>query len=96
MLWILPLDVPEPGGYPLTNDSAYKQKRSVSPVKRKDISATIAPGGINTQAITSHTMPKPEREKPKKNLKKDPQTTRPSKTVSFVTSNLLETKSSKW
>jgi len=82
--WTLPLDEPEPGDYPLTNNSAYRMKRSVSPVKRKDTSAAIAPGGINatiTKGITPSVTSKPKKGKPRKNKKRGTQTTRPSKTV---------------
>jgi len=98
--WTPPLDKPEPRDYPLTSDSAYRMKRSVSPVNEKDTSAVTAPGEINaiiTKGITPSVTPKPGRERrPRKNPKKDPQMMRPSKIVSFITSNYLEMKSSKW
>jgi len=97
MPWIPPLVEPEPRDYPPKNDSTYRMKRSVSPVKGKDTSAMIAPGGINatiTKGITPSVMPKPERERQEK--KKNPQTTRPSKIALFVMSSCLETRSSKW
>jgi|SRR6266404_3442863 len=96
MLWIPPLDEPEPGGYPQKNDSVYRMKRNVSPVNRKDISVVIVPGEINvtiTNGITLSITPRPEKAKLRK--KKYPQTMRPSKMVSFVTSNYQETRSSK-
>ena len=87
-------DEPEPGDYLPMNDSAYRMKRSVSPAKRKVTSAVIAHGGINEiliNGITPNETPKPERVKPKKK-KKATQTTRPSKTASFVMSNYQEMK----
>jgi len=80
--WIPPLDEPEPGDFLPMNDSVYKTKRSVSPVKRKDILAATVPEGINviiTKGITLSVMPKPEKARPRK--MKNPQTTRPSRTV---------------
>jgi len=97
MPWIPPLDEPEPGVYLLKNDSVYRMKRSVSPVKGKAISVMIALGEINaiiTNGITPSIMPKPERVKPKKT--KSTQMMRPSKIALFATSNYLEMKSSKW
>jgi len=95
--WIPPLDEPEPGGYPQKNNSVYRMKRNVSPVNGKAISVVIAPGKINatiTNGINPSITPRPNKAKPKR--KKYPQTTRPSKIVSFATSNCLEMKSSKW
>ena len=95
--WIPPLDEPEPRVYLPRNDSDYRMKRNVSPVKRKVTSAVIVPGEINvtvTNKITPSVTPKPKKAKPRK--MKNPQTTRPSRTVSFATSSCLETKSSKW
>jgi len=46
------------------NDNIYKMKRNISPVKGKDISAMIAPGGINvtiTKGIIPSVMPKLKR-----------------------------------
>jgi len=44
--WTLPLDEPEPRDYPRMNDSDYKQKRSILPVRRKVTSAVTAPSGV--------------------------------------------------
>ena len=88
MPWTPPLVEPEPGDYPPKNGSAYRMKRSVSPVKGRDTSAVIALGEINaiiTKGITPSGTPKPEGGRPKK--KKNPQTMRPSKTASFTTSS---------
>ena len=96
MLWTPPLDEPEPGDCPRKNGNAYKMKRSASPVKGKVTSVAIVPGEINvtiTNEITPSVTPRPEKAKPRK--KRCPQTTRPSKMVSFVTSSYQETKSSK-
>ncbi len=86
MLWTPPLDTPEPRDSLQMNNSSYRMKRSVSPVKRKVISAVIVPGEINatiTKEITPSITPKPKRERPKKNPKKSPQMMRPSKIVSI-------------
>ena len=69
MLWTPPLDEPEPGVYPQMNGSAYRTKRSVSPVKKKVTSATIVPGEINvtiTNGITLSITPRPEKAKLRK------------------------------
>jgi len=98
MQWTPPLDEPEPRVYPPMNNSVYRMKRNASPIKRKVILTVIAPGGINTiitKGRTPRKMPKPKKGKPRKNPKEDPQTTRPSKTVSFETSSCLKTKLSK-
>ena len=97
MPWTPPLDEPEPGDYPQRNDSVYRMKRNVSPVKGKVISAAIAPGGINatiTKGITPSVTLRPEKAKSRR--MKSTQTTRLSKTVLFAMSSCLETKSSKW
>jgi len=94
--WTPPLDEPEPGDYQQMKDNVYRQKRSVSPVKGRVILAVIVPGGINTQEKLPHIMLKPKRERLRKNPKKSPQTTRPSKIVLFTMSNYLEMRSSKW
>jgi len=92
--WTPPLDELEPRGCPQKNDSVYRMKRNVSPVNERDISVVIVPGEINTtitNGITPSVTPRPKKAKPRK--KKYPQTTRPSKTVSFTMSNYRETRS---
>jgi len=67
--WIPPLDEPEPRVYLPRNDSDYRMKRNVSPVRRKVTSAATVPGGINMiiiNEITPSETPKFGRAKPRK------------------------------
>jgi len=57
MPWTPPLDEPEPKDCPQKNNSIYRMKRNVSPVKGRGISAEIVPGGINGTIIKEIQCP---------------------------------------